>query len=742
VSTSTPPTNLAPVIDPDQASDSAPATNPGAASDRWRNSEQHLSARLLQPLLKFYELQFGREQLEELVSSLGTTMDVLKDLDAWFSTERFVELNEAMIDATGDETLPHLAGRALTWPGMLGAERLFMRALANPKTAYMQIGKISSRYNNVSEWDIKQTGRTTAHAVLRLRNDDAPDHITFCQNRIGVFEAVPEVFDLPPARVVHPKCLHRGDEACEYEIHWVAKRSWTRLAWAVAVGVSIATPALGVQGPALAAVVISMFAGAAIVSALSLRREREDTEEFTRAHITELGQLLERNKRRAEELHTISQVTEATRHLLDENELIDAVLSTLQTQLDYKRVLLLRVDAEQTSLSQGRSLGFGDFADAVESLDLSLDPEGLDDRLFGRILQGGQAVLIDDVEGYSAQLKPENAALLQTVGTPGFVAAPVEGRGQMLGLLVVDNGPDGTTLGARDRNLLGSVAAVLGSAGSNARLYRQIQDELMINRKFRQYLPEQVVEQVRAHPEEALALGGTERRVAVMFVDIAGFTAMSTEQTPAEVVQGLNAWFSITDPVIERCNGIVDKRMGDGILVVFLHEDDTREGRHPVERAAAAGVGLHQALEQARDDLEKSVPGFAQMEIRCAIHYGTAIVGNMGSEQRMEYTVIGDTVNTAARVEEKTPAGAVWLSGEAVRAVGDGLEGAEFVQEVTLRGRSEKTQLYSIDLEAGATSTGTWPVMGGLAATQTLGTAGEISTVEPIGLNSDFVPPF
>ncbi len=713
---------------------------PTAATDRWRSSEQHLSARLLQPMLTFYELQFGRQQLEQLVSTLGTTLDVLQDLDAWFSTDRFIELNEAMIQATGDDSLPHLAGRALAWPGMLGAERLFMRSLANPRTVFLQIGKISSRYSKVTEWKIQATGPTSGLATLRL-TDDARDHPTFCQNRIGVFEAVPEVFDLPPARVVHPQCLHRGDEACVYEIHWVRRRSWAKIAWVVAVLVCGAVVPLGMQGAALATVFIAMFGGAAIVSALSLRRERSDVEEFTRAHVSELGQLLERNKRRAEELHTLSRVTEATRLLLDETELIDAVLSTLREELGYRRVLMLRVRAG--ALRDGRSQGFGEHAAAVEGLRLSLEPEGQDERLFGRIVQSGQAVLVDDIEGYGQQLKPENADVLKAVGTVGFVAAPVEGRGRKLGLLVVDNGPGGAELSARDRNVLGSVAAVLGSAVSNARLFRRIQDELMINRKFRQYLPEQVVEQVRARPEEALALGGNERFVAVMFVDIAGFTAMSAKRSPSEVVRGLNAWFSITDPVIERCNGIVDKRMGDGILVVFLHEDGTRHGRHPVQRAAAAAVGLHQALDAARPDLTDRVPAFASMAIRCAIHYGPAIVGNMGSERRMEYTVIGDTVNTAARVEEQTPAGAVWLSGEAVASVNGGLEGAALVHEVTLRGRSQKTALWAIELDAGATLTGTWPVSDQTAGlSQTLGLADSTTGDESIATNSDFVPPF
>lgn len=718
------------------------AASTGPAVDRWRNSEQHLSARLLQPMLKFYELQFGREPLEELVSALGTTLDVLQDLDAWFSTERFIELNTAMIEATGDDSLPHLSGRALTWPGMLGVERIFMRALANPKTAFLQIGKISSRYSKVTDWTITQTGPTHAIATVKLA-EGARDHISFCQNRTGVFEAVPEVFDLPPARVVHPRCLHRGDDACVYEIHWVRRRAWNRLGWVVAAGVSGAAFAVGLQGAALAAVIIAAFSGAAIVAAASVRKERGDTDAFSRTHISELEELLERNKRRAEELHTLSRVADVTRHLLDEDELIDTVLGTLRQELGYRRVLLLRVDAEGDKLASGRSQGFGEYAEQVDRLTLSMDPAGIDERLFGRIVAGGQAVLVDDVVTYAQKLRPENRAVLEAVQSPGFVAAPVEGRGRKLGLLVVDNGPDGEPLSPRDRSLLGSVCGVLGSALSNARLFRRIQEELLINRKFRQYLPEQVVEQVRAHPEEALSLGGIERHVAVMFVDIAGFTAMSEQLSPGDVVRGLNAWFGITDPVIERCNGIVDKRMGDGILVVFLEEDHARSGRHPVERAAAAAVGLHQALEEARQGPLAEVRGFGGMAIRCAIHYGPAIVGNMGSEQRMEYTVIGDTVNTAARVEEKTPAGAVWLSGEAVAAVGAGLEGAELVQEVTLRGRQEQTGLYAIDLDASASATGTWAVAGTTGVAETLTQAdGMEATIEPDRTSSEFVPPF
>ncbi len=718
----------------------SPATN----SDRWRGGEQHLSARLLQPLLKFYEIKFGGGALAELAAELGTNLSTLRDLDLWFSTDQFIQINEAMIEATGEEDITYQAGRALSWPGMMGAERTLLRALASPRFAFEAVARVSTRYSKVTSWSIEATGRSTGCAVLDI--DPSQDHPSFCSNRIGFFEAIPEVFDLPPARVAHPECLHRGDSRCVYDITWIERKPWARLAWMATGMLALATVGVGFGAiDALLPLMAATGAAGVLAAGLTVRalqRLQADTEEYTRAHVSELEELLERNKRRLEELHAIERVTSATRLLLDEDELAEAVVRTLREELEYDRVLLMRVDSDRQVLRHSHSDGFEQHASAVEGLEVSLEPEGLDTRLFGRIVHAGEPVLIDAVTEYASQLLPENRALVEHLGTRAFVAAPVEGRGQKLGLLVVDRLGEGSALGPRDRQVLGSVSSVLGAAISNARLFRRIQDELLINRKFRQYLPDKVVDEVRSNPEEALELGGNMAEMAVMFVDIAGFTAMSSELDPSEVVRGLNAWFGITDPVIERCNGIVDKRMGDGILVVFLHEEGAREGRHPVQRAAAAAVGLHLKLEEDRERLASEAPAFASMLVRSAIHYGSAIVGNMGSDRRMEYTVIGDTVNTAARVEEQTPAGAAWLSGEAVRAVGEGLEGATLVQKVVLRGRSEATELWALDLESESTASGTWNVADD-AVSQTFLLSQGVEAVEPMGvISEEFDPPF
>jgi class 3 adenylate cyclase len=684
-------------------------TAPGAArvEDPWLECAPELNARLLRPLLRFYELQFGRAALLRLVEELGTTLEVLEDPDRWFSAALVLRVNRAMIAATGDEDLIYRAGRALTWPGMLGAERLLMRGLLNPRGVYESFGHITARYSRITRWEMQSLGRGTLRATFVPAPGTVDDPL-FCGNRRGVLEAVPEVFGFPAASLEHPLCLHRGDDRCVYIAHWKERMAWARPALLAAAGLGVAAGVAGVFDTWGAAAVLG--AGATVCGGVGLWLARRHTPpELTGSPAEDLQDLLERNARRVQELQALQRVMEATRTILDEEELIDEVLSQLTSVLGYDRALLLRVDPARGVLARARARGFGAQSPLVESLEVSLDPVGADERLFGRIVRAGRPELVTDTAAYAERLLPANRALLEELRSTSFVAAPVEGGGTPLGLLVVDR-QRGAALSLRDRDLLAAAAAAVGAALGNARLYRQVQEELLINRKFRQYLPASAADEVRRNPDAAARLGGREEDLAVMFCDVAGFTAMSARCEPGEVVRGLNAWFSVADPVLEAAGGIVDKRIGDGILAVFRHVDGAP---HPAERAVDAALRMQQALGDARARLAREAPAFAGLQVRHAIHYGRVVLGNVGTETRMEYTVIGDAVNTCARVEERTPAGDVWLTEDAVAAIGvDRLPGATRVEEVVLRGRGAPTGLWRVGA-LGWTSAGLLEALGG-----------------------------
>ena len=683
------------------------------ALDPWLESEPELNSRLLKPMLRFYEKRWGRAQLVDFASRMGTTLEVLEDHDRWFSVERFLSFIRAMAVETGDPDIAYKAGRAFVEPGVIGVERYFIRALLTPRAVYEQAAVITARYSRVTEWEADVHSANRATFIFRPISPDKDDH-HFCRNRLGALEVVPLPFGLPQAHVEHPECLHAGGDKCVYHLHWTNLSRWIRPLLGVAllclvagaVGILMGSP-LGVP----LALAGGVMGGGATMGAFSAtKRIVAQSAEIGDGRVEHFQSMLEDNKRRVEQLLLLQAVNEAIGRHLAEGPLIDAVLDTLARASTWDRALVMIVDEDAGVLCRTRVRGFNaQETERLAAVQISLAPDGQDSRLFGHIVRDGAAVLIEDVKEYGSHLRPENRALLEDLGSSSLVAVPVVSQGEKLALIVVDRVASAVPLDTKDRDQLRSIAAALGKALSNARLFGRVRRELAKNQKFTHFLPPPVVAQIQDDPDAALQLGGTRASMAVMFCDIAGFTPLTASCPPEEVVRGLNAWFAIADPAIEACGGIVDKRMGDGILVVFLEETEgKRTGRHPVERAAAAAVAMSQSLEAAGDAIASVAPAFKGMQVRWAVHYGEVIAGNLGSYSRMEYTVIGDAVNTCSRLEEITPADCAWFTGEAVRAVPGGLTSAVFEEETVLRGRSTPTEAWSIPLDASATATGTW----------------------------------
>ncbi len=166
----------------------------------------------------------------------------------------------------------------------------------------------------------------------------------------------------------------------------------------------------------------------------------------------------------------------------------------------------------------------------------------------------------------------------------------------------------------------------------------------LLKETFSRFVDPEVVEEAIAHEEE-LALGGEEREISVMFVDVAGFTAMSERLSPQEVVRHINAFFDAATPIVFRHHGCIDRLTGDGLIALFgapIQDPD-----HAAD-ACRAALDLSSALDPLRPVFESIGH---RLRVRVGINTGRMVVGNMGSSERMQYTFMGDAGNTAARLE-------------------------------------------------------------------------------------------
>ena len=160
-----------------------------------------------------------------------------------------------------------------------------------------------------------------------------------------------------------------------------------------------------------------------------------------------------------------------------------------------------------------------------------------------------------------------------------------------------------------------------------------------------QYLSPEVVQQVIANPS-LLKLGGERREITAYFSDVAGFTTISEKLTPEEVVSLLNKYLTAMTDIILENGGTVDKYEGDAIVAFFGAPIPYAD--HAI-RCCNAAVDMQNALNSLRQKWMDE--GYPAINVRMGINTGPAIIGNMGSQQRMDYTMMGDTVNSASRFE-------------------------------------------------------------------------------------------
>ena len=208
---------------------------------------------------------------------------------------------------------------------------------------------------------------------------------------------------------------------------------------------------------------------------------------------------------------------------------------------------------------------------------------------------------------------------------------------------------------------------------------------------FKQYVAPQVVDKISKDKDFELVLGGENRHIAVLFVDIRGFTTMSESLQPEEVVEILNEYLSLTTKSIFDNGGTLDKFVGDATMAVFNAPFDLDDY---IFRAVCTAWDMKAGADAISEKFEKRFGKSVAFGI--GVNCGNAVVGNIGCDFRMDYTAIGDTVNTAARLESNAKRGQILISEAVYEAVKERVEVTP-VGEIPLKGKSKGVFIYQLD---------------------------------------------
>ncbi len=278
---------------------------------------------------------------------------------------------------------------------------------------------------------------------------------------------------------------------------------------------------------------------------------------------------------------------------------------------------------------------------------------------------------------------------IQAMNIRSFVCAPLWNRNDVIGVLYADN-PRSKRFRPDDLDIFTALANYAAVAIEQSRMSEQLLQETKRRERLQRYHSPGVVNRILTQAGTGINAPflAQERELSIMFCDLVGFTSLCEGMAPIEIAQVLNRFFTKMADIIFEFEGTLDKFIGDAILSVFGAPFDQLDH---AARAVDAALAMQRALAEMNRE-----PGARQLEMRVAINSGRALTGDIGSPRRREFTVLGDVVNTAARIEST-----IAKPGQIVitRDTYDRLQNralAVSLGSFTLKGREGKTELFEI----------------------------------------------
>jgi adenylate cyclase len=381
-------------------------------------------------------------------------------------------------------------------------------------------------------------------------------------------------------------------------------------------------------------------------------------------------------RRDYEKLRVSFELTRAIAGELDVDKLLAKILATAFELLAADRGVVLLFDEKKQLQPRCVRTKRGNVTDDV----------ALSSTIINEVLRDRAAVLSSDAL-MDSRFKGAHSIIMQ--GIRSSMAVPLIYSDELLGVMVLDSQVAANAFTDKDLQLTQALANQAALAIQNSLYARKIEKEALTRERFQRLLSPAIAELV-VSGEVAVEKGGQARETSVFFSDIRGFTAMSETRTAQEIVDMLNEYFEQMVEIIFKYEGTLDKFVGDEIMALFgapvAHPDDAY-------RAVKVAVEQLRVLEQWNK--VRVAEGEAAIHIGIGINSGSVVAGYLGSSKALEYTVIGDVVNTASRLCSVAKAGEVIISRNTYELVKEYFDAQE-LSPTQVKGKAQALQIYKV----------------------------------------------
>jgi adenylate cyclase len=364
----------------------------------------------------------------------------------------------------------------------------------------------------------------------------------------------------------------------------------------------------------------------------------------------------------------------------------------LSSSLELDVVLRKVMDRVITLMKASR--GFIVLVDATGTMSVQMsggdaDPEKSKHFLGSRtvieqVVTSGQAVVSTDAST-DDRFKEQQSVILQNLRS--IIAVPLVTKGNVIGAVYVDNPFRAAIFEEKDKEFLQAISDLAAIAIDNARQYERSE---FLRQLFERYVNKQVTDYVLARSDrETIFLPGERRQVTMLNSDIAGFSTLSQAMEAEELVRFLNDYFSRMIEAVLEHGGNIDKFQGDGMLVVFGAPNPMADH---AERALAAARAMLKEIDLLNREL--AAAGKPQLSVGIGLDTGEVVAGHVGSERRLEFTLIGVPVNNSSYLSKVRPA-KVLMSETTRDALPADVEVIDY-EPLLLKGMTEKQPIYQL----------------------------------------------
>lgn len=628
---------------------------------KW--TKQHINATVLLPYILEATNKIGSAKVDQILRDFLFDLKYFKSSSNWVSVAFFDEFL-LRYSVFGDPyELNRRAGARSTSREILGGNYFLMKHFLNPAMAFKAFEKYLPKFNKTRVYKVIESSATSCR--IRIYTPDKsllPKSHSTKENWVALIEAYIEVMTGKSGKVETIKSSFEGDEYCEYFATWknpVFKGSSVLVFVASCSGLYALFKEF--NGPASFKILATSSAVAVFIWIifLTLRQfsrirtkydellesmatfESEADERYRELQLSK--SILEKGYQEGRILENLNREIQKSHDL---QNLLNVSLAAICGNFEVKRAFVMLLDHAKKSLVTSAIYGADEkIGKMLWSFKVDVSVKRDQALVLSSVFHTSQSIMINDIAEHMFHLNEESKALIEALNSKGFLIVPIPSEVGNWGVLVADKGKDASAkLIQRD---LVAIQRVCQSVGLAIDKKMQLEKESHARRVFQKFVPVSVVKDTLE--VSGGLVGGENREIVCMFVDIRNFTAISESMPPRIVCDLLNSVFTILQKVVSGRGGIIDKFLGDGALVTW----GAVPGSIPdCSQAIAAIDEFFELLSNQRQNHIKL--GLPLIELGVGIHKGPAISGIIGSEDRMEFTVIGSTVNLAARLEQLT----------------------------------------------------------------------------------------